>query len=331
MVNTMQNDFDKIIVSSRIRFARNLSGIAFPCKMNDKIEADNVINSVFNVLNDFENYRVCELDNKVLNSLKEKHLISEALAKNSEYGALSLSHDETISIMINEEEHIREQCILKGFSLDEALEKLYEVDDLLLDKLPIAYDNKLGFLTTCPSNLGTGIRASVMMFLPALSLTNKMQNLIDDLKQKGLTVRGNYGEGSDANGFMFQISNSKTLGISESEILDDVKNAVMEICQMELSARNNILQSKNIDLIKDKIFRSYGILKYANLMKTEEAYDFISQVKFGVCLNFFYNISFDQLNQLLEDIQPNTLSMIYDCDDDEKLDKYRAEYISSKI
>ena len=233
--------------------------------------------------------------------------------------------------MINEEEHIREQCILKGFSLDEALEKLYEVDDLLLDKLSIAYDEKLGFLTTCPSNLGTGIRASVMMFLPALSLTNKMQKLIDNLKQKGLTVRGNYGEGSDAEGYMFQISNSRTLGYSESEIIDKVKDAVIEICQMELSARDSILQSKNIDLIKDKIFRSYGILKYANLMNTEEAYNYISQVKFGVCLGFFYNISFDALNQLQEDIQPNTLSMIYDCEDDEKLDKYRAEYISSKI
>lgn len=322
---------NSIIISSRIRLARNLSNIVFPCKMKSQIEADNVINSVFEVLDNFENYRVSELDTKVLISLKEKHLISEELCKNLDYGALSLSHDEQISVMINEEEHIRAQCILPGFCLDEALDKLNEIDDLLMEKLSLAYDDNLGFLTTCPSNLGTGLRASVMMFLPALSLTNKIDGLINNLKEKGLTVRGNYGENSDAKGYMFQVSNSQTLGLSESEIIENVKTAVNKICELEQNAREQVLKSKNLVFIKDKIFRAYGTIKYAQVLSCDEAYKLLSQLKFGVALGFFTNLSFELLNELLEEIEPNTLSMIFDNISEENIDIFRAEYLSSKL
>ncbi len=325
------DEFDSIIVSSRIRLARNFSDIVFPNKIKKSADALVVINRVFGVLKDYENYKVKDLSVDTLSSLKEKHLISEDLTKNHEFGALSLSHDEQICVMINEEEHIREQCILKGFDLDEALARLNEIDDILLENLPIAFSNSYGFLTTCPSNLGTGLRASVMLFLPALTLSGAIKSLIETLSNVGLTVRGQFGENTEADGYLYQISNCQTLGLSEQQIIDNVKTAVIKICQKELEARSQLL-SANLDELKDKIFRAYGVLKYAKKMSSTEAINFLSQLKFGVSLGLIENVDIKTIDGLLEDVLPSTLRVIYGEEiSDQELEKYRCKYIQQKI
>lgn len=325
------NDFDSVIVSSRVRLARNLSDVVFPNKIKTETDSSSVINRVFDILSNYENYKIKDLSLEILNSLKEKHLISEDLTKNYDYGALSLSHDEQICVMLNEEEHIREQCILKGFMLDEALSSLNEVDDILLENLPIAFSNEYGFITTCPTNLGTGLRASAMMFLPALTLTNKVQSLMENLNNVGLTVRGNYGENSDPNGFLFQISNSQTLGLTEQQIIDNVKIAVTKICEKEIDARNQLLSTK-YDEIKDRVCRAYGTLKYSYKIDAEEAIKLLSQVKLGICLNIIDYVKLDDVTNLLEDILPNTLKIINGENlSASELDKFRSKYIQQKI
>lgn len=319
---------DTIIVSSRIRLARNLKDYAVPNRLK-KDDASQVIIKIFDVLTEYENYKVKDLSQVVLHSLKEKHLISDLLAQNVETGALSLSHDEQICVMINEEEHIREQCILKGLNLDEALDRLNEIDDLLLDKLSIAYSSDLGFLTSCPTNLGTGMRASVMLFLPALIISNSFDEIIEVLSKIGLTVRGNYGEGSDSEGFVIQVSNSQTLGISEQQIISNVENAVLKICEKENEARQELLV-KNYDGLKDKVMRCYGTLKYAYTISEHEAIKLLSQLKFGVCLNLIDGLKVDLIDSLLEDVHENCLKLIME-NEAEEIDKFRAKYISSHI
>ena len=324
------DNYKDIVISSRIRLARNFSDVVFPNKIKTKLEADSVICRVFELLDNFENYKVTDLDKNILNSLQEKHLISEELVDNEQFGALSLSYDETISIMINEEEHLREQCILKGFNLDEALEKLNAVDDLLLEHLPIAYSSKYGFLTTCPSNLGTGMRASVMLFLPALTLTKNLEPIMNTLHKVGLTVRGRYGENSGYDGFMFQISNSQTLGVSEQQIISNVTTAILKICEKECDAREKLL-SDNFTELKDTIFKAYGTLKYAYKLSLGEAIKLLSQVKFGLSLDLF-NFEIPCIDELFDDIQPYSLKTIKGEDlSNEEIDIFRAEYISSKI
>lgn len=323
----MEN-LDTIIVSSRIRLARNLQNVAFPHKLKPQ-QAEKIIADIFDCLSNFENYKVTDLSETVLLSLKEKHLISDLLANNKDIGALSLSHDEQVSIMINEEEHIREQCILKGLNLSEALDRLNEVDDLLLEKLPIAYSTDQGFLTSCPTNLGTGMRASVMLFLPALIISNSFEAIIEVLTKIGLTVRGNYGEGSDSEGFIIQVSNSQTLGLSEQQIISNVETAVLKICEKEQQARTQLL-SKNYDSLLDKVMRCYGTLKYAHILTEHEAIKLLSQLKFGVCLNLINFVNLEKIDKLIEDVRENCLKLIMD-NSSEDLNKFRATYISQNI
>lgn len=324
----MVDNLDTIVVSSRIRLARNLENYVFPSKIS-KSDAGKVIAQVFDVLSSYENYKITDLSPTILLSLKEKHLISDMLVKNGEKGALSLSHDEQISIMINEEEHIREQCILKGLNLSEALDRLNEIDDLLLEKLPIAYNSELGFLTSCPTNLGTGMRASVMLFLPALIISNSFDGITEVLSKIGLTVRGNYGEGSDSEGFVIQVSNSQTLGLDEQQIIGNVETAVLKICEKESLARSELLSTKYDDL-KDKVQRCYGTLKYAHKIDEHEAIKLLSQLKFGISLGLINHTTIDMVDKLLEDVHENCLKLIMD-NDGQNLDIFRASYISKNI
>lgn len=324
----MVDNLDTIVVSSRIRLARNLENYVFPSKLG-KSDASNVIAQVFDVLSEYENYKISDLSQTILFSLKEKHLISDMLVKNGEKGALSLSHDEQISIMINEEEHIREQCILKGLNLSEALDRLNEIDDLLLEKLPIAYSSELGFLTSCPTNLGTGMRASVMLFLPALIISNSFDGITEVLSKIGLTVRGNYGEGSDSEGFVIQVSNSQTLGLDEHQIINNVETAVLKICEKESLARNELLTTKYDDL-KDKVQRCYGTLKFAHKINEHEAIKLLSQLKFGISLGLIDQTNIEVVDKLLEDVHDNCLKLIMD-NDLQNLDIFRASYISKNI
>lgn len=217
-----------------------------------------------------------------------------------------LSENEEVSIMINEEDHIRIQCLFPGLQLTEALNIANEVDDWMEEHVDYAFDENKGYLTSCPTNVGTGIRASVMMHLPALVLTQQINRIIPAINQLGLVVRGIYGEGSEALGNIFQISNQITLGKSEHDIVEDLKSVVRQLISQERSAREALAKTSNIQL-EDRVFRSYGILANSRIIESKEAARCLSDVRLGIDMGYIKNLSKKILNELMILTQPGFL------------------------
>ena len=278
--------FDDIVLSSRIRLARNIDGLNFPSKLVDYEEALSVTKGVYNLLEeygDFEFYKLKNLDNIKSLVLLEEHLISKELLDNKDISAVAINFKDGLSVMINEEDHIRQQCFLHGFNLSKAYEKISVLDELILENFKIAYDEKLGFITASPSNLGTGMRASLMLFLPALTMTGRIEALVNSISKIGLTVRGYYGEGSKAIGYLYQISNESCLGDNEEHIIKTVENVASKVCEMEEEFRKQLLCDMG-DEIKDKAMRAFGILKNCYILSSDEAVKLLSEVKLGCSL-----------------------------------------------
>lgn len=302
-----------IVLSSRIRFARNLDEYNFPTLFTSG-EAEEVVGTIMERANNtsiaafgpLEMIKMDEIPPLQKRVLVEKHLISPNLAENSVHGAVLLSGNEEVSIMINEEDHIRIQCLFPGFQLSEALKAANEIDDWLEDYVNYAFDEKFGYLTSCPTNVGTGLRASVMMHLPGLVLTQQMNRIVPAINQLGLVVRGIYGEGSEALGNIFQISNQITLGKSEEDIVDDLKSVVSQIISQERSAREALAKTSNIQL-EDRVFRSYGTLANSRIIETKEAASCLSDLRLGIDMGFIKNISKSILNELMILTQPGFL------------------------
>ncbi|WP_400244803.1 protein arginine kinase [Niallia sp. JL1B1071] len=305
----------EIVLTSRIRLARNIQSVKFPLLFS-KEEADNVIQQVEDSLlkqsdqsiRELELLAMSELNTLEKRVLVEKHLISPQLADQSPYGAVILSEDEELSIMINEEDHIRIQCIKPGLQIDEAFKEADSIDDLIEKKIDYAYHTEMGYLTSCPTNIGTGLRASVMMHLPGMVLTQQMSRIIPAIQQLGLVVRGIYGEGSEALGNIFQISNQITLGRSEKDIMEELKSVVTQLIEQEKGARNALAQTSNIQL-EDRVFRSYGILRNSRIMETKEAAKCLSDVRLGIDMGYIKNISKSILNELMILTQPGFLQL----------------------
>ncbi|MDE5756785.1 MAG: ATP--guanido phosphotransferase, partial [Clostridia bacterium] len=245
-------------------------------------------------------------DEYVLNMLVENHLISPALGR-SKFGGAIISKDRSISVMFNEEDHLREQCILSGLRLKEAYERLLEVDVALHDRLDISYKKGLGHLTSCPTNLGAGMRASVMMFLPALDICGDLRRIIKKYAGEEVTIRGVYGEGSEAKGFMYQISNQAAVGLSEEEIIAKTESAVKELCQLEEQARRAIWDRKGVD-IEDQIMRAYGALLFARVLGSDEFMINIANVKLGIGYGLL-QLDVNAINRLIPRVLPYTLSV----------------------
>ncbi|MBS8266868.1 protein arginine kinase [Mesobacillus boroniphilus] len=302
-----------IVLSSRIRFARNLDEYNFPTLFTNG-EAEVVVGTIMERANNtspatfgqLEMIKMGEIPPLQKRVLVEKHLISPNLAENSVHGAVLLSDNEEVSIMINEEDHIRIQCLFPGFQLSEALQAANEIDDWLEEYVNYAFDEKFGYLTSCPTNVGTGLRASVMMHLPGLVLTQQMNRIVPAINQLGLVVRGIYGEGSEALGNIFQISNQITLGKSEEDIVDDLKSVVSQIISQERSAREALAKTSNIQL-EDRVFRSYGTLANSRIIETKEAARCLSDLRLGIDMGFIKNISKSILNELMILTQPGFL------------------------
>lgn len=280
-----KNDND-IVVSTRVRLARNLSKYPFPNAMNKETikkareEIENcIMNSNSTLSKDFKIYNMLDLEDTDKKMLAEKHLISFDLLDNKDSSVL-INKDENMSVMLMEEDHLRLQVIMGGFKLDEAYETANRVDDVIDENVQYAFDADFGYLTSCPTNTGTGLRASVMMHLPALTMTNSIQRIISSAGGLGIAIRGMYGEGSKAYGSLYQISNQVTLGLTEKEIIEKVKNIVNQIAEHEKQARKKLLEN-NRDYIEDKIYRAYGILKYARTISSKEAKALISDVLMG--------------------------------------------------
>ena len=320
------------IILSRVRLARNL--VDHPFFIDNSAVARDVIKKVNTALvkvDTFNLYCMSNLSALKLEAMKEKYLISQNLIDNYEKGAVLINPDETISIMVNEEDVIREQCFLRGLRIQEAYERLDKIDDELSKHLNFAYDNKLGYLTSCPTNLGTGLRASVMMFLPALSESGKIRKVIKKVKELGLTVRGVYGEGSKAEGYMYQVSNEVTLGISEKDIINGVEEAVKDIAELEVEEMNVYYPKIKLQT-KDRCKRSFGILTNCSILSYSEFLEHMANVKLGTLLGFLKFKSIEALDDIIVNARPMVL-----CEEYGKQlsaierDIYRAEVVNMKL
>ncbi|RPF49957.1 protein arginine kinase [Aquisalibacillus elongatus] len=308
-LNTEGVDND-IVLSSRIRLARNFEQVPFPTSGQE-----DALTKVLEYMEqefdqqsyeDFKQFQLVKMNNlKPIEKrvLVEKHLISPELSDKDQTGAALISKNEQASVMVNEEDHLRIQLYYPGFELTKALEKAQELDNWFEDKIHYAFDENRGYLTSCPTNVGTGLRASVMMHLPALSMTNQMNNLIPEINKLGLVVRGIYGEGSEALGQLYQISNQITLGKSEEDIVEDLKSVVQQVIENERRARDWIMEQLGIQL-EDRIFRSYGILSNCRIIQSKEAAKCLSDVRLGIDLGLIKNVSKTILNELMVLTQP---------------------------
>lgn len=273
-----------IVVSTRIRLARNLDKTPFPNALKDTKEVTEkiknaILGSNSTLAKDFD---FIDLDNTPAlrkQEMAEEHLISLVMCEGKGKSVL-VSKDKTMSIMLMEEDHIRLQIIKDGYALEDAYSLASKVDDVIEENVTYAFDNDFGYLTACPTNTGTGMRASVMLHLPALTMTENINKVIASAGSLGIEVRGLYGEGTKAYGSLYQISNRVTLGMSEEQSLEKLKNIVGQIVEMETKARK-ALTDNSMDALSDKLFRSYGTLKYARSMSSSEAKSLLSDVMLG--------------------------------------------------
>ena len=298
------NDSD-VVVSSRIRLARNIDGIKFVRMASDE-ELKNVLESIKNSKIDRSLHfiKLEDLDITMQNSLVEKHIISNDLLNTKNSGIL-LNDNENIAIMINEEDHLIIQVMKPGFNLEDALSEALKLDDKISEKIKYAYNDKYGFLTACPTNVGTGLRASVMLHLPALRITGKIDRVLDVVNKVDLNVRGVYGEGSEAIGDLYQVSNKVSLGLSEEEIVNNVKSIVKKLIEQERKARE-YLKGKGLEF-EDKVYRAYGSLMYAKKMSYSECAKLISLVRLGINMKIIDEIDNRKLNEISVFTKPATL------------------------
>lgn len=311
-----EGPYSDIVISSRIRIARNLRDLPFPMLATSS-QASEVVNRVEKAfrtwqegeLADAEIIRMEELTKLQRRVLVEKHLISPALANRSRQGAVILSGNEAVSIMINEEDHLRIQCLFPGSQLQKAWALASRLDDQFEQQLDFAFDEKRGYLTSCPTNVGTGVRASVMVHLPALTITRQINRILPAVTKVGLAVRGIYGEGSEAAGSLYQISNQITLGQTEGEIVDKISSVALQIMQHEQKAREQLMNGARLKL-EDRVQRSLGLLSHARVIDSKEATERLSDLRLGIDLGLVQGISATILNELMVMTQPGFLQQI---------------------
>lgn len=324
---------DNIILTSRIRLARNIYKMPFPHLMNQE-QGEKVINDVSSAIlesnssiaNDFKSIKMKELTELERLSMVEKHIISIDFARAYEKAGLVLDKNQNVSIMINEEDHVRLQVLYPGFKIREAYEYASKLDDLLEERISYAFDGDLGYLTSCPTNVGTGIRASVMLHLPALSFTKNINNILNSVTQLGMTIRGMYGEGSNAMGNIYQISNQVTLGLSEEEIINNLIAITQKIVDQEVRARQIFIEKQEVEL-EDDIYRALGILKYARYISTSESLNLLSRVRLGVEMEIIKDIDINTIDKLIDNVQPATLQLL----EGRELDTAERDIIRARV
>ena len=297
------------VISTRVRLARNIDGYPFASRM-DANTASEIIDRVTVPLESsgFRKINFSDLSPLAATSYVERHYVSPEFATKETPHALFLMEQPGIAVMVCEEDHLRIQSILPGLALEEAYRHAQSTEKRLDEDFDFAYSDRLGYLTHCPSNLGTGMRASVMMFLPALTKGGYMSALANQLSKLGLTIRGLFGEGSGSAGNMYQISNQVTLGITEEETLRKLGDAVRQISESEKKARANV-SGDALERLTDRILRSEGVLKYAHLLSSGELVQLFSDVRLGIALGIVNDVTYEQLNVLLAETMPATLTL----------------------
>ena len=278
---------DDIAVSTRIRLARNLSGLPFPARMTPEQRRElnlKVKNAVLQSNTPFAKslkyIDMADVPQTEIAAMVERHIISPEFAEENAERAIIISADESISIMIGEEDHVRIQVILGGLQLEKAYDTAEQLDSLLYNELHFAFDRSLGFLTECPTNLGTGLRASVMLHLPVTESNGEISSIAETVGKIGFTVRGMYGEGSKASASMYQVSNQITLGKSEKIARDNLKKITQQLIDKERKARNSLNKIK----LEDMCFRALGTLQNCRILSSKEMMDLLSRIKLGISM-----------------------------------------------
>ena len=323
-----------VVVSSRIRFARNLKEFPFRIKMTkeDKSKLLEKIKFVTPSIGyGLKFLYLKDMDDITKMSLVEKHILSPELVLNKEQnGAILINDEENICIMINEEDHIRLQVFTSGLDLQNTLNLAIELDEKLDELLKFSYHKKYGYLTACPTNVGTGLRASVMVHLPALKITGNLSKLLHIINSFGMTIRGVYGEESQSKGDIYQISNNQTLGITEKEIVANLENITKKVMEQERLARKYL--AKNTDDLEDKVYRSYGILTNARKLTSEETDNLLSDIKLGTDLGIIEELNDNKVKELMLYTKPANLQKrvgkLLDAND---RDKERTEVIKKIV
>ena len=300
-----------IVLMTRIRLARNLANNPFPgwAKVTQREQILTKCRTAVAATAPMKhslNITVGELTELEKQILVERHLISRELSGAKAAAGVVISRDQTVSVMMNEEDHLRIQVLRSGFQLKKAWNVINELDSALEEHLDYAFSPTLGYLTACPTNLGTAMRASAMMHLPALVISNQMEKVVRAVNQLGMVVRGLFGEGSDASGSISQISNQTTLGESEEEILKRLGSVLQSIVEHELNAREKLLEADAGKLF-DKIGRAYGILQNSHLLSSSEAMNLLSLIRLGVDLGIFPDTQRSIIDRLLIEAQPGHL------------------------
>lgn len=332
----VDHDSEEIAISSRIRLARNVKNFPFPNRAKPAQRAD-VQDYLLEALRKQPAFtegwtaRNEEIPDQDRMLLFERSLISREHAESERGSAVGVSRDEQDVVMINEEDHLRLQVVRSGLSLDEAWEEMVSLDEALEQEVDYAFSETLGYLTCCPSNTGTGIRAGVMMHLPGLALMEEIRPVMRGLSKMGLAVRGPGGEGSEADGFLYQISNQITLGYSEAEILEGLTRVVRDLVDHERHARERLAQSRPNGL-RDKVGRAVGILQHAWELNSKEALELLSLLRLGLAMELYELETPHVVEQLLVEVRPAHLQRLAGrALSPEGRDRFRAEWVRSKL
>ena len=306
-------DHSGVVLTSRIRFARNIRGLPFPgwakrdqrdealLRMRPAVEGLSVMKNAFS-------QELSQLDSVQKQVLVERHLISREHAARGEGSAAVIERKQHFSLMLNEEDHLRMQSIRSGLQLSAAYEALDEVDSALEKELEYAFDSKLGYLTTCPTNLGTAMRASAMLHLPGLVLSDQIGQVLQGINKIGFAVRGLYGEGTESLGNLYQISNQSTLGETEGDIIRRLERVIAQVAIHEQNSREKLLEDDPA-MVSDKVGRAYGLLRHSHLMESKEALNLLSLLRLGGSLEYFPSETVSLCDELLMEIQPAHLQL----------------------
>ena len=319
-----------VVISTRLRFARTIEGYKFPniMKKDEKQALLNKINSSIDKKK-YDFLKIADIDDTTLGSLVEEHLISKELLNLTD-SAIIMNKDSSIVAMVNEEDHLRIQAFGSGFDIDKCYNNLCEFTDSLENNIKFAINDKYGYITACPSNVGAAMRVSVMLHLPALAKLGLLSKIIDEATSMGLSVRGLYGENTSGYGHIYQISNRQTLGLSDRDIINKTKAIVTAIISQERKARN-VLKENSIHL-SDEIYRALGVLKNARIMSDDEAFKLLSKVRLGVSMEIVDGVSLEKIQSLMINTKENTLKTVLKENlSREEEEIKRAEYIREEL
>ncbi len=327
-------DYSSIVVRSKVSLHRNLNGFLFP-SMLEGVEGTKVLNKIADTVLTLDDklkiYKVKTLPELDINVMHEKRLISAKLMDSYGYGAVILSGDENVSIMINESDHLVEECRFGGLTLISAFDQLNAIDNTIMSKFDIAYNDVLGFLTSDTAIIGTGLKASVTLFLPALTICGKINEVLASVSSQGFSVNS-FDDEIDYQAYTFQISNLNTIGKKETEIVVRLTELAIKIAEFEIKARKELLTFKFADDVKDKLYRAWGILTNCYKLSVEEAQKLLGELKMGVALDLLRFKTIDVLDNLMTDILPYSLTKISNSKvATAELDKYRATFVANVL